>query len=485
MILTDEMIEKVRVARSDNMTYILNKRIALRSWWRAPYAYYVKGVRDAQRLTKEEFELLSLCDGQTDIVDTELVSRLLSRGMIEKCEKGERTLDPWQKMICDNRYFPAMNWMITGKCNYNCLHCFNASDNSPLMAEFSLEEAEKLLDEAQRCGINAFTITGGEPMCHKEFLPIIEGVHRRGMFVEELNTNGFYINQTILDRMKQIGCNPLIKISFDGLGHHDWLRNRRGAEEDALRAIKLCVENGFRVKAQTNVHRKNIDSMLATARMLDEMGVYEMRIIRTTEVPRWNENAQGATLDLDEYFDHMLDFLRVYTAEDHKMIIDIWQMLTIFPGSKSYNLRTVACREGEYKPSRPVCPGNRAMVAVSANGNVFPCMQMSGYYEARNDILGNVKQSGLQPLLQMGRYLAEVCATVGELAETNAACRDCPYFKHCAGGCRAVALTLTSDKMGVDLSKCLFFKRGYYEKTVAVMDPWRNNTPIVVAPSQN
>ena len=179
------------------------------------------------------------------------------------------------------------------------------------------------------------------------------------------------------------------------------------------------------------------------------------------------------------------DFLPVYTAEDHKMIIDIWQMLTLFPGSKSYNLRTVACREGEYKPSRPVCPGNRAMVAVSANGNVFPCMQMSGYYEARNDILGNVKQSGLQPLLQMGRYLAEVCATVGELAETNAACRDCPYFKHCAGGCRAVALTLTSDKMGVDLSKCLFFKRGYYEKTVAVMDTWRNNTPIVIAPSQN
>ena len=34
-----------------------------------------------------------------------------------------------------------MNWMITGKCNYNCLHCFNASDNSPLVSEFTLSEA--------------------------------------------------------------------------------------------------------------------------------------------------------------------------------------------------------------------------------------------------------------------------------------------------------------------------------------------------------
>jgi radical SAM protein with 4Fe4S-binding SPASM domain len=260
----------------------------------------------------------------------------------------------------------------------------------------------------------------------------------------------------------------------------DWLRNRKGAEEDALRAIKLCVDNGFRVKAQTNVHRKNIESMLHTARLLDEMGVYEMRIIRTTEVPRWNENAKGATLDLDEYFAGMLDFVREYISEDHKMVIDIWQLMTLFPRSKSYNLRTVACCDGEYKPTRPVCPGNRSMVAVSANGNVFPCMQMSGYYEARNDILGNVKEYGLQPLLQMGKYLAEVCATVGELAEVNEECRNCPYFKYCAAGCRAVALTLTGDKMGVDLSKCLFFKKGYYEKVVRTMGVWRNNTPINV-----
>ena len=462
------------------MYYILNKNIALRSWWRVPYAYYRKGVRDAQRLTKEEFELLSLCDGQTDLEDSELLSRLASRGMIETCERGERSLDSWQKMDCDNRYFPAMNWMITGKCNYNCLHCFNAADNSPIMAEFSFEEAEKLLDEAQKCGINAFTITGGEPMCHKQFLPIVEGIYKRGMFVEELNTNGFYINQAVLDHMKEIGCHPLIKISFDGLGYHDWLRNRNGAEQDALRAIKLCVDNGFRVKAQTNVHRRNIESMLPTARLLDELGVYEMRIIRTTEVPRWNENAAGATLDLVDYFDKMLDFVSEYISEEHKMVIDIWQLMTLFPKSRRYNLRTVACIEGEYRPTRPVCPGNRGMVAISANGNVFPCMQMSGYYEARNDILGNVKESGLQPILQMGKYLAEVCTTVGELAEVNEECRICTYFKHCAAGCRAVALTLTGDKMGIDPSKCLFFKRGYYEKAVRTMGDWRNNSPINV-----
>ena len=462
------------------MSYILNDFIALRSWWRAPYAYYIKGVRNAQKLSKDEYELLLRCDGQSDIEDSELLTSLLERGLILKCEKGQRSLSPWQKMECDNRYFPAMNWMITGKCNYNCLHCFNAQDNSPLMAEFTLEEAQRLLDDAMVCGINAFTITGGEPMCHKNFLPILEGIYRRGMYVEELNTNGYYITQDILDRMKEIGCDPLIKISFDGVGHHDWLRNRKGAEEDALRAIALCIQNGFRVKAQTNVHRRNIDSMLPTARLLDEMGVSEMRIIRTTEVPRWNENAKGATLDLDEYFDRMLDFCRAYTEEKHNMSVDIWKFMALSPCTKSYKLRAVNFREGEFNLSKPVCCGNRAMIAVAANGNVFPCMQMSGYYESRNDILGNVKESGLQPILQMGKYLAEVCTTVGDLAKVNAECSACPYFKYCAAGCRAVALTLTSDKMGIDPSRCLFFKKGYYEKTVDAMGDWRNTTPVSI-----
>ena len=175
-------------------------------------------MRDAQRLTKEEFEFLSLCDGQNELEDGELAKTLTRKGLISSCDKGEGTLDPWQKMNIENRYFPAMNWMITGKCNYNCLHCFNASDNSPLMSEFSLEEAERLLDEAQACGINAFTITGGEPMCHKHFFEIIEGIYRRNMFVEELNTNGFYITQEALDRMKAF--------------HYDHLRRARCPRSD-------------------------------------------------------------------------------------------------------------------------------------------------------------------------------------------------------------------------------------------------------------
>ncbi len=42
------------------------------------------------------------------------------------------------------------------------------------------------------------------------------------------------------------------------------------------------TDSGFRVKSQTQVHRKNTDSMMPTARVLNDMGVSEIRIKRTT-----------------------------------------------------------------------------------------------------------------------------------------------------------------------------------------------------------
>ena len=89
-------------------------------------------------------------------------------------------------------------------------------------------------------------------------------------------------------------------IYFDGLGTHDWLRQHKGAEEKTLQVIRLCKEAGFNVMINSNLNRKNADCMFDSVKLLDEMGVDVIRIIRTTEVPRWAENAKGMSLPVDE-----------------------------------------------------------------------------------------------------------------------------------------------------------------------------------------
>lgn len=105
-------------------------------------------------------------------------------------------------------------------------------------------------------------------------------------------------------------------------------------------------------------------------------------------------------------------------------------------------------------------------------------MQISGYYSLHGLYLGNVKKDGLQPLLQSGKYLDEVCTTVKTLAENNKKCAACEYFKYCAGGCRTLAHLLTENKFGSDIAKCAFFHNGYYEKITGLFDGWKNLAPI-------
>lgn len=463
------------------MYYILNKNIALRSWRLVPYAYYVKNERTAKGLKKEEFERLSLCDGLHILPHDELAQNLVGRGLIIPLQKkAKRTLTEWQKPLeCDNRYMPSMNWMITGRCNYNCLHCFNAKDNTPLQSEWSMDEANKLLDEAQKCGINAFTITGGEPMAHKSFFEILEGIYSRGMYVFELNTNGFYINQAALDRMKAIDCYPLIKISFDGFGYHDWMRNHKGAEEDTLRAIKLCVENKFSVKVQMNINRKNKESILKSLEYMDEIGVECTRIICTTDTVRWAENAAGRSFTVAEYYDACLEIMQGYIAKKHRMAVDCWQLLNLDPRTKLYSLAPLRGCMNNYRESRPLCQGNRGMIAVGASGAVYPCMQMSGLMESYGRQFGNAKEQSLQSILQSGTYLDSVCSTIGDMLKVNTKCAECEYLKYCRGGCRAIGvLTSGGDMFAPDPWKCYFFEHGYIQKCESALEDYKNTTVI-------
>ncbi len=461
------------------MRYLLSSQYALRSWRLIPYAYYTRHEPYAQGLTQAEFELLEKCDGRTELPETPLLCALIEKGMISLCEGPDEALTDWQRpMACDNRYFPAMNWMITGKCNYNCRHCFNAVDNAPLMSEWTMEEADRLLDEAKRCGINSFTLTGGEPMLHPHFMDIVAGIHRRGMYVEELNTNGAFITREILRRFKALGCGPLMKISFDGVGYHDWMRMHKGAEQRALQAMRLCAEEGFAVMAQVNVNRVNLQSMPKTLNLLESMGVQTARIIRTTESPRWAANAGDSALTLTEYLDAMLALVQAYVSGEHEMNLRVWQMLNIMPRERMYEITPVAFAQDSYRDSAPVCHHNRGMVAVAAGGNVFPCHQMSGYYEQHGMHLGNVKTAGLQPILQDGAYLCEVSHTVREVRAHDPQCAACPYFRHCAGGCRAIALMSTGDKLARDPWKCQFFQSGYVKKIEAIMAGYKNLTPM-------
>ena len=465
------------------MYYKLSPTIALRSFKGVSHCYYRNDKDTASYLNDKEFEFLLLCDGEHDLPEDELTENFLRKKMIVPCEKGDHPSEWSCYKHYDNKYFPKMNFMITGKCNCNCLHCFNAADNAPLMSEWKYEDALDLLDQARDVGIHAFTITGGEPMVHKNFMDIMHAIYERDMIVDELNTNGFFITDEMLDELKSMGCDALIKISFDGIGYHDWMRNHKGAEKITLDAIKRCINHGFRVMAQTQVNAVNYDSLLPTLKLFDEIGVRQVRLIRTTEASRWFQNAGGATLQMDDYYERMLTLAKQVVENNLNIDLMIWLFMRLDNILKSYQITPITCRDGEYRPTAPVCKGTRGMIGVMSNGNLVPCIQMSGSLEELGIRYENVHEHKLKDLITESSYLDAVCTNLHKLRKNCKKCDECKYFKYCCGGCRGIGMICSMDKVekgyhpdyyGPDLARCLFFSQGWYKKITAAFPDHEN-----------
>jgi radical SAM protein with 4Fe4S-binding SPASM domain len=458
--------------------YKLNENIALRSWKLVPYAYYYYGDRNAKGLKLDEWELLKKCDGITEIEDSQLLEDLQKKGLCKPCEFGDKLTD-WQKVRSfDNRYFPALTWAITGKCNLSCKHCFMAADNAPLMTEFSWEQCLSLLDDLESTGVQSMGLSGGEPLIHPNFMDIVREASKRRIDIDEVLTNGVFITEEMLDEFISLDCHPLFLVSFDGLTHHDWMRGVKGTEEKTIAAVKLLHKKGFRVRIQMNLHKGNMDTALDTIKFFDQMGIEELRLIRTTEAPRWQENGNGLCLDLEDYYNIGLEIAKEYIATNPQMSLDIWLFLLLQPERKSYHLRPVEGGEHRYRDTYTVCAGNRGMFAILSDGEIVPCIQMSGRLQQDKISMGNIHTTPLGQLLSEGVYLESVTATVGELKEINPTCQACEYWKLCMGGCRACAYALTDNIMGYDPTKCIYFKKGYMQKTLEMFKQIENETGV-------
>lgn len=455
------------------MKCILNSDICIRSFWLIPYCYFRYNDEKPYLLSKEEFNLLLLCDGKNDLKVNNLLRDLIFKKRVcHPVIDENKKLNKWQKFrYCNNRCMPKMNIAITGRCNYNCLHCFNAKDNNPLNAQYDFIDLVKLFDECQKCGVQAFTITGGEPMVHPRFLDIIKEIYKRHMWVFELNTNGYFITQKILDEFKKIKCNPLIKISFDGLGFHDWMRNSKGAEKRTLEAIKLCVKNGFKVKIQYNINKHNISSVKKTLKLLDSIGVVSTRLIPTTDGPRWVKNANGESFNVKEIYEASIQIVKDIIEMNLKMDIDIWLLIHFFNNKFVSFSALSGAYSNRYDENIPFCKGVRSMIAVAADGNVYPCLQMSGIFaDLGIPPLGNVKANKLQKLLQNSEYMKFICQNIKDKYKFNKDCQKCRYFIYCNGGCCSIqGLIKYHSVLAKNDLTCYFYKNNYFEKYTEIL----------------
>ena len=255
--------------------------------------------------------------------------------------------------------------------------------------------------------------------------------------------------------------------------------------------------------------------MMPTVRMLNDMGVSIMRMIRTTEVPRWAQNALNASLSIEEYYESMLRFSEEYIKSGMTMNIAVWQYLSLNPKERNFSIFTVQCPDGAYNDNRyccnaasqmfavtsfivhcpdgayndnhHCCDAASQMFAVTSAGEVVTCVQGSGVFMKHGVSLGNIHKTSLRDILNSSPYVDMAKMTVGSLRKNSTKCGTCRYFKFCCGGCRALGVLFSKDVSDSqnflknyfsheNVTKCYFFENGWYQKITQALSEWKNLT---------
>ncbi len=452
---------------------ILNPTYSLRGWIGRPFNL-VKGS-EVRHLEKQDFDVLILCDGQTDLdalgSENSMINALRSfeeEGVVSFSD-APRSLSPEQYyQHLDTRYMHSCYWSVTGRCNYRCRHCYINSPDA-MMGEMSTEEAFSVIDQMAACNIYHVYLSGGEPFVRRDFWQLVDRLRERQISIDQVYTNGWLLTESVLDEFESRDLRPEFSISFDGVGWHDWMRGVKGAEEAALRALRLCRDRGFPTDVEMCVHKGNTGVIRDSVLCLAETGTRSIKCSNVVNTELWAANAEGNALSDEEYFDAVLAYLPYYFKDGMPVNLLFSGVVKLTKGSTEYWAVAEFDEGTEASLKRHLCGAIRNSCYIAPDGRLLPCMPMASVPEQM--LFPKIQDIGLKQALKDSFYMDFIDRRVCDLKEACRTCRECPYLLRCGGGCRAAA-AMRGEKnlMGPDPAVCLMWKGGYLQKVHAVCD---------------
>ncbi len=456
------------------MYYKLDEKFAFRGWKGLPFAIRrMDPEGDYERplfLDKETFLAALRCNG-VELVDEDaldeksrkVLEEMVAHGLAATSSEPMGPLASYQRHhVYEGAYLESVHWSITGKCNYRCRHCL-VSAPTACHPEPTFEEILAIADQIARCGIRKVDITGGEPLVRRDFVDIVKALSERRIHIDTIFTNTARLTGELLDQMEALGQHPAFQISYDGYGHHDWLRGIPGAEEEAKAACELLHERGYVYAVAACIHKENKDSLPELWRYLAPRGCVSLRVNAPQVLGEWSHNFDGYALSFEE------------TWKTYSKVIDAWyedgmpidiNLDGFFAGQKGqidYRV-SYAKRIGPKADLDKIryCGAMRHTAYISPEGQLVPCMGFSGT-ALSNDFPTILGESSIGAVTgnRENLYSKVSRTTVGDMVacgKENPECAECEHLRACLGGCMVQDTTEDGNHLHHDETCCWFFK---------------------------
>lgn len=304
--------------------------------------------------------------------------------------QNEEAMDNIQKSIHIN---------VINDCNMRCKHCFvNAGrvEKQQIDVENILA---KVRDITAINGYTSVTISGGEPLLHKNIFSLLEGLrgHKVSLF-----TNGILINEVVIDKLQPLVSD--IQISMEGISAEKYEQNRGyGNYKKVLHAINLIKAKNIPLYLAITILPDTLldikENLIDFAKMLDYKNM-QIRLNNEIEM-------SGAAI-------HELDLKNYDMQHSNFVVFNLMRQLgklgfAIEP-SKVKNIRFKNCGIG-------------TNIVIDSDGKIYPCSYFSSYHIPYNASAKHI----------ISEFNKINNNTSIEHIET---CKDCELKYICSGGCK-------------------------------------------------
>ena len=260
---------------------------------------------------------------------------------------------------------------ITSKCNERCVHCYIPHDDK--IGSIEPDLFYDVLKQCKKMRLLHLTLSGGEPMLHKNFCDFLRKCKEYDFSVNVLS------NLTLLDDeiIKEMKANPLlgVQVSLYSMNSniHDEITQMKGSFVKTKNAILKLIENDIPLQISCPIMKQNKDSYDEVIKWAKKLKIHagDDYVI----IAKYNHTIQNLSCRLS--INEIKELFNYRVANDAKYLE---QMEKEADKKKNITSNDIVCS---------IC---HSSICITDKGNVYPCAGWQDY------VLGNVKETSLNDI---------------------------------------------------------------------------------------
>lgn len=325
----------------------------------------------------------------------------------DTCENAETAVpivssDCSKNFLNQNDLLRSLHIEIANECNERCVHCYIPHEYKTKSIDPAL--FYRTVEEGRDMNIINVTLSGGEPLLHKDIIDFLKRCRELDLSVNVL-TNLTLLSDDIIEEMNK---NPLLCVqtsiySMDA-SIHDSITKVNGSLEITKCNLLKLKHAGIPLQISCPVMKQNKDTFNDVIAFGEENGIsVAVDYVIFASYDHSNYNLVNR-LSLDE-IGHAFDKQATEEYVDYMCI--------------------QANEKESLTAQDPICSICRYYICISAEGNVFPCI---GW---QSNVIGDLNQKSLQEIWETSNDIKKLRQITREEFPKCVSCEDRGYCNVC------------------------------------------------------